>query len=188
MHTSYYTSSLSAIKNGLASSYVQASQVASITLVHVPGHVGITQNVYVDRLASQTLKTFQSPVNPLDYSYFPGFARDFLEVPFDYALLPKTPRSLPLQTAISITRCSAALASFVLKMIYDVGLSRSRRLRLGITDDNRCRRCLAEAETPEHLWSCQRDPTSSFEEFIQDFSPETAREWMHSLQDCLVHC
>jgi len=188
LHTSYYTSSLSAIKNRLASSYVQASQVARITLVHVPGHAGITQNVYVDRLASQTLKTFHSPENPLDYSYFPGFARDFLEVPSDYALLPRTPRSLPLQTAISITRCSAALASFVLKMIYDVGFSRSRRLRLGITDDDRCRRCLAEAETPEHLWSCQRDPTSSFEEFIQDFSPETAREWMHSLQDCLVHC
>ena len=96
----YYKSSLSKIKNALASAFCRAAQVARITFTHIPGHSGILQNDSVDRLATTVLRDSTHGANPFDLSYFSGFARDFLSTPSDYALQPRPPRPIPLHARL----------------------------------------------------------------------------------------
>jgi len=146
----YYRPSLSRIKNAFFEAFIHASGTSQIILTQLPGHSGWYQNDYVDRLATHTLH--DSPTkNPFDYCYFQSFSRDFLATPSAYSLKPHTTRTMPLQTATTITRCSAALGAFLVKMIDDAGFSHRRRFRLGFSESEKCRICHTHPETPEHL-------------------------------------
>ena len=77
-----------------------------------------------------------------------GFARDLLSQRSQYAFLTRTPRVIRLQTATTITKCSAAFA-FVDSQ--DNLRLRFLRSRIGLSVINFCQLCEVEPEAPAHL-------------------------------------
>jgi hypothetical protein len=81
----------------------------------------LPQNDYVNRLAIHTLQ--DRPRLRTLLATFKACSCHFLATRSAYSLKPGTSRTIPLQTTTTITRCSAALGTFLVKMIYDAGVS-----------------------------------------------------------------
>jgi hypothetical protein len=132
--TGYWKASLSDTKQRLRLAYAHACQVATIELIHVPGHKGIWQNERVDKAAKQAIRSLDVTNVNADTSLAESFSRDFYRVPPSYAQASTT-RPITKQTRTTLTRASAALATFLAKMVLDCGYTmRNRSLFTGATN------------------------------------------------------
>lgn len=182
--SSAWKRSISDTKVRLITAFRLACQVNTVKLVHVPGHVGIWQNEAADRAAKKVLSEAAHTDTNCDIAAALSLSRDFRATTPAYALRPRVPRSLPLQTRSTLYRASAALGTFLLKMFYDCGKTNARLHRHDLTADPSCRLCGAEHETPEHLWVCSGAATAqlpTLDDLVQNLQIDQARIWLHAL-------
>jgi len=100
----------------------------------------------------------------------------------------KNPKETYQQTRTTISRASAAVSSFLCKMLCDTGYTRARRIRLALQQDSRYRLCKVLRKIP-NTCLCQCLPftaSTSFSTFCEDINPVEARLWMSSLSSSEV--
>jgi len=186
LNSRYWQISCSDTKTRLRTAFMQACQTATIQLIHVPGHAGIWQNVLADRYAKETLRDITVANVDNDIAQATEFAKSFYSRAPTYTKSPP-PTTISAQTRTSLNRASAALSSFISKMILDCGYTMGHRAKFkGANLSDRCRICGSEKETPSHLWSCSDflDPLDrSFDTFSVTADIPTSRSgWQPSSQ------
>ena len=152
----------------------------------MPSHKGIWQNERADTAAKTAVKTLTTTNVNANISQAVSFARDFYLILPRYALRP-APRTITKQTRSTITRASAALATFLAKMILDCRYTmRNRSLFTGATVvGSHCCLCHSKSEIPQHLWAylgVQASDGRDFDPFASSADLHTTWTWMSVLQ------